>query len=258
MSIWKKNNSKEKKIDLIIKIERRNNPNSEPYIQCIRYESENLNATLATALTEINNNEYKDVKGEPVEFIMWENSCLQRKCGACAMVIEGIPKLACRCFLKEYRKEILVTPMKKFPLIKDLVVDRSVLFDNLKKLEVWLGKSEITDGNREVVYEASKCLQCGCCLEVCPNFYIDENFFGAAGAVAATGVIAQGDNNISEPILQQYDKHVYEGCGKSLACKKICPAGIDVEHMLIHSNKISLWKKKNKHTRFNKERKIEE
>ena len=251
MSIWKKNNSKVKQIDLIIKIERRNNPNSDPYIQSIRYESQNLNATLATALAEINNNEYKDINGEPVEFIMWENSCLQRKCGACAMVIEGIPKLACRCFLKEYRKEILVTPMKKFPLIKDLVVDRDVLFENLKRLDVWLEKSEIRDGNREIIYEASKCLQCGCCLEVCPNFHLDEDFFGAAGAVAATGVISQENNNISNQILEKYSKHVYEGCGKSLACKNICPAGIDVEHMLIHSNKISLWKKRNKHTRLN-------
>ena len=244
MGIIKKANHKEL-ISLKLIIERRENIDSDAYIQTINYETSNMNATIATALSDINTKDYKDVEGNLVLPIMWQNACLQRKCGACAMVINGLPKLACNCFLKNYKKEITITPFRKFPLIKDLVVDRSVLFDNLCELEVWLeDEANITQKNREVVYEASRCLQCGCCLEVCPNFHIDDNFFGAAAFVANTGIVTQNQGKIPKNKSEKYQEHVYEGCGKSLACQRICPAQIDVEHLLIHSNKIELWKRK--------------
>ena len=234
-----------KNIRLKLQIERRESPALEPYLQMIFYETANENATLATALTDINNNDYLDESGEKVKPIMWQNACLQKKCGACAMVVNGIPRLACNCFLRDYKKSIMITPFKKFPIIKDLVVDRSLLFDNLEVMENWIeGDANISDKHSDAVYEASRCLQCGCCLEVCPNFQIEDEFYGAAAFVPTTGILLSMPDKYRKELIGKYNTHIYEGCGKSLSCQKICPAGIDIEHMLINSNKIAFWKKK--------------
>ena len=245
MHIGSINKKKNTNIKLVLRVERRDNSEVEPYIQTIVYETINANATLATALTDINNNHYLDETGREVLPIMWQHACLQKKCGACAMVVNGIPRLACNCFLRDYKKDVVITPLRKFPIIKDLVVDRSLLFRNLELLETWIkGEANIADRDNEIVYETSKCLQCGCCLEVCPNFHLEDNFYGAAAFVPTTGVLASISAEYKKDIIDKYNVHIYEGCGKSLACQKICPAGIDIEHMLINSNKISFWKRK--------------
>lgn len=232
-----------KKISLWIEVERCNSPFSKPYFQSVLYETENQNATIATALSDINENSYVDKDGEKVLPIEWQCSCLQKKCGACAMVINGVPRLACDAFLHKFKKKVTLSPLHKFPMIKDLAVDRNILFDNLKAMNLWVeNDAYIEQNNRDLVYESSKCLQCGCCLEVCPNFNCEDIFFGASAFVSATGILASTPKNEREDILEKYEKHVYAGCGKSLSCKDICPVGIDTERMLIHSNKISMWK----------------
>ena len=233
-------------ISLWLQIERRESADREPCLQEIYYETRNRNATVATALTEINQTPCKDRNGNDVAPIRWECSCLQKKCGACAMVINGVPRLACDSFLRDYKKTVRIEPLHKFPIIADLIVDRSILFDNLKELGVWIEEAHLAEKDMELVYEASKCLQCGCCLEVCPNFCCGQKFCGAAGFVPAAGVLTMVSKSQKQEMIPGYMEHIYEGCGKSYACKNICPAGIDTEHMLVHSNKIALWKKKEK------------
>ena len=62
-----------------------------------------------------------------------------RKCGACAMRINGLPRLACSVFLRDCKGSVVtLEPLSKFPLVKDLVVDRSVIFEALKRTKLWL------------------------------------------------------------------------------------------------------------------------
>ena len=169
------------KLDIL----RRKNQNEQPYHQIIEYEIQDENTTLAAALTDINSrSDIKDMEGKPVGKIRWECSCMQKKCGACAMVINSVPRLACDTKLSEFQKKgkVTVEPLRKFPVIADLAVDRSILFENLKTLKLWLNEAaDLPDNCRDTAYEASECLQCGCCLEVCPNFYVGGVFFGILG-----------------------------------------------------------------------------
>lgn len=232
------------KLDIL----RRENSESKPYVQSIIFETNDINSTVATALTEINNNpETKDTDGNPVMPIRWECSCLQKKCGACAMVINSRPQLACNAQLKDYAEKgsITVEPLRKFPVVADLIVDRSIMNDNLKEIKVWFNsqtKADETVG--DITYEASRCLQCGCCLEVCPNFYAGSQFSGMAAAVPTARIISAVPKEQKKEIMFEYKKHIYSGCGKSLACKDICPVGIDIDKLLVRSNAAAVWGRK--------------
>lgn len=234
----------------LIKILRRKSADDKPFWQTFSFETELKNATAATALSEINSKEKNDK-------IIWECSCLQKKCGACAMVINGKPKLACDALLSELANkngEIIIEPLKKFPVIADLAVDRSILYENLKTIKVWLNKdtneNTYADENKnDILYEASRCLQCGCCLEICPNFCIDEkiseknsgNFFGMASMVPVSRLLEEMSPEKRKDLSRNYKKYIYSGCGKSLSCRNICPANIEIEKLLVNSNAIAVW-----------------
>ena len=231
---------KEIRLDVL----RRSSPDEESYIQSIIYKINNENATVATMLTDINNDPAQlDTEGHLVTEIRWEHSCLQRKCGACAMVINGVPGLACNSRILDYKDIIRLEPLKKFPLIADLVVDRSILRENLKTIGAWLeSDSELKERDVELAFEASRCLQCGCCLEVCPNFYSGGEFEGMAAMVPVSRLITSISSEEKDRILKAYKKHIYNGCGKSLSCRNICPAGLDIDRLLVRSNRAALWR----------------
>ena len=227
---------------------RRENSDSKPYTQSIIFETEDTNATVATALTEINTNpDIKDTDGNIVEPIRWECSCLQKKCGACAMVINSRPQLACNAQLKDFVKKgsVTVEPLRKFPVVADLIVDRSIMRDNLLNMKIWFGAPTKADETVcDITYEASRCLQCGCCLEVCPNFYVGSKFSGMAAAVPTARIISAVPEEQKKDVLNEYKKHIYNGCGKSLACRDVCPVGIDIDKLLVNSNAAAIWGRK--------------
>ena len=225
-----------------LRILRRENAESAPYPQRFLYETDNDNATVAYALEALNAREtLTDMDGKSARTpIAWECSCMQKKCGACAMVIDGRPSLACDTFLKG-KKRVVIEPLKKFPPVRDLIVDRSVLFENLKAMRLWASESGTAGKD---TYEASRCLQCGCCLEVCPNYRPGGAFFGAAAFVPAARLLSVLPAEETDEIRAMYRGHVYDGCGKSLSCQDICPAGIPTEHMLSRSNAMAVWKRK--------------
>ncbi|MBQ6505670.1 MAG: 4Fe-4S dicluster domain-containing protein [Flexilinea sp.] len=228
-----------------ILILRRENRNAKPYWQRFTYEPQTSDDTLASVLTALNAREdLQDADGNPAAPIRWECSCLQKKCGACAMVIDGRPRLACGARLSEFKKTIRVEPLRKFPVVADLMVDRSVMFQNLKELQLWFeSEANGKDKAMPIAYQSSRCLQCGCCLEVCPNFRPDGKFTGMASAVPMTRVLAQIPDTQKKEMTKAYRLHVYEGCGKSLSCRNICPAGLDIDEILLNSNAIAVWKR---------------
>ena len=160
------------------------------------------------------------------------------------MVVNGRPVLACDARLSDYKKTVRIEPLRKFPVVADLIVDRSVLFDNLRTLRCWFSDAaEMHERAAELGYEASRCLQCGCCLEVCPNFLPGGVFAGMAGAVPLSRLLAEMQGTERRELSELYRRHVYAGCGKSLACRKVCPAGIDVDGLLVNSNAVAVWKR---------------
>jgi succinate dehydrogenase / fumarate reductase iron-sulfur subunit len=217
---------------------RRENAKSSPYWEDFLYETQEENDTVATALRAIAGAAQKEGDQRPVA---WESSCLQKRCGACAMVINGKPALACDTFLKEIPGEkITLEPLRKFPVVEDLVVDRSIMMENLKALSVWLNEDAQLH-SEEMAFEASVCLQCGLCLEVCPNFAPGGSFGGMAAMNPLAHLIANSPREGRKAVAKSYRRGVFNGCGKSLACRNICPAGIRIERLLVKSNAAAVW-----------------
>lgn len=233
-----------------IKIKRQEGPKKKPYWQIIEYDGDDAES-IASVLRKLNNrNDILDTFGNKVKPIEWECGCLIKKCGACAMRIDGIPKLACSVFLKDCENEITLEPLSKFPIIKDLKVDRDVIFENLKNLDLYLNERSNKKETTEYSYQSAKCLQCGCCLEICPNFNIDENFVGALGAVNSYRILEQeNDDDHYKNLSKMYKKNYFNGCGKSLSCHNICPVKIPVEDLITKSNSALIWKRKKRKTK---------
>ncbi len=219
-----------------LEILRRKSAAETPHIAYFDYDPTDSTETVATALTRLN-----ETLPDPIR---WECSCLQRKCGACAMVVNGRPVLACGAQLLEYKDKVRIEPLRKFPVVADLIVDRSILYENLSALRCWMSaEADMHQRAADLGYEASRCLQCGCCLDVCPNFAPGGDFSGMAGAVPLSRLLAELPEAELAELSEQYRRHFYAGCGKSLACRNVCPAGIGVDALLVNSNAVAVWKR---------------
>jgi succinate dehydrogenase / fumarate reductase iron-sulfur subunit len=210
-----------------VKILRQSSPVTQPYWQEFSYEYRE-NQTVAGMLDELNyKDDLVDINGDPAPRIGWECSCLQGVCGSCAMVINGIPALACDTFLKDLKgKEITIRPLSKFPVVHDLVVDRSSIHENLKQDNAYIGEYRASeDRDLDHQYIAARCLKCGLCLEVCPNYTTGKNFFGAAFANDCY-LISSRNSGKAKEIRKVYAEHFGKSCSKALSCMKVCPVGI--------------------------------
>ena len=234
----------------LLDIARRGSADEPEWHQVFEYETNDEGATVATALRELNRRtELFDVEGNPAAPIRWACSCLQKKCGSCAMVIDGVPQVACDARLAGFKgTTITLEPLRKFPVLVDLIVDRAAVFNRLKEAEAWLEEEVGLPTRRsEIAYEASRCLECGCCLEVCPNFSVEGSERGGFGGMAAmvpmSRLLAEVNGPQRKKLASTYIEAVYAGCGKSLACRKICPAGIDIGRLMSRSNAAAVWRR---------------
>jgi len=184
--------------------------------------------------------------------VVWECSCKQNMCGACAMIINGIPRLACSTFIRDICSVkdpvVRLAPLSKFPVVKDLRVDRSALSDDQKKLRVWLDTAAEEDSlDAALQYLSASCMQCGCCLEVCPNYSVTNAFTGAAGMHAVYRVVTQQEHNaLSRQRLRDVSRQGLGHCSRSLSCETVCPMHIPHAVILSKLNRLNLrsffWK----------------
>lgn len=222
-----------------VKILRQNNPYSKPYWQAFTYDGD-MNVSVAAVLEYLNyNDDVKDENGNRADVISWECSCLQAMCGGCAMVINGMPGLACDTFLKDLKgKELVLEPLRKFPVISDLVVDRGIIQENLKKANAYIGEYQHDDKyTQDLEYQIGRCLKCGLCLEACPNYVKGANFYGALFANDSYFINARRKSD-KESIKKNYDEHFAKGCSKSLACEKVCPVNIPTLASMARMNRL--------------------
>jgi len=124
----------------------------------------------------------KSRDGRKVAPVAWDCSCLEEVCGSCTMLINGRTRMACSALvdkLLDEDEEIELRPMSKFPVVRDLVVDRRRLFRSLERVEAWVPVDDsydhgpgprISPEEQEDAYPLSTCISCGCCLEACPQF----------------------------------------------------------------------------------------
>lgn len=212
-----------------VRVLRQQTPVSEPYWEVFEYDGPEDNS-VAGVLEYINyHDDIVNADGKQTTRIGWECSCMQGMCGACAMVINKRPSLACETFVRDLKaNEIEIRPLRKFPVIHDLVVDRSSIHDNLKKADIYIGEYQPeADSDHSHQYAVAKCLKCGLCLEVCPNYVNGQNFFGAAFANDCYQV-ASRNRTEGGRIRKIYEEHFGKSCSKSLSCMDVCPMKISM------------------------------
>ena len=201
--------------------------------------------------------------GAAVAPVCYESNCLEEVCGSCTMLINGQTRQACSALvdklLQDNPGEIELRPMSKFPIIRDLLVNRQRLFRALEKVKAWIpvdGYYEMGPGPRQspaeqqIAYPLSECMSCGCCLEACPQYSkievarrqgeTDEQFAARERAAYDQGFI--GAHAISQVQLfnthptgrmnanERTDALMEEGglqvCGNAQNCVAVCPKGI--------------------------------
>jgi len=188
------------------------------------------------------------VDGRASTPIAYDSGCLEEVCGSCAMVINGTVRPACSCLLDEYAPNegdvITLEPMSKFPVVRDLAVDRERMFHALKRVRAWVpidGTYDLGKGptespeHQQMRYRLSTCMSCGCCLEACPQYNQepapadwDEAFIGAHAISQARLFNEHGTGKVLED--ERMDALAGLGgvndCGNAQNCVKVCPKEI--------------------------------
>ena len=221
--------------NVIIRIKRQDTPTAKP-----RWEEFELpwkpGMNVTSSLMEIAANPVTR-DGKTTTPITYDSKCLEEVCGSCAMLINGRARMACSALVDQLEQPIKLEPFSKFPVVRDLAVDRSVLFENLKRVKAWVpvdGTYDLGSGPRmsmddqEAAYPLSRCISCCCCMEACPQFTESTGFVGAAtisqvrlfnthptGAAVKRERLAalMGDGGIQE-------------CGYAQNCVEVCPKDI--------------------------------
>lgn len=172
--------------------------------------------------------------------VTWDCSCLEEVCGSCTMVINGQVRQSCSALIDDLLEQgdvIVLEPMSKFPVVRDLMVDRQRMFDQLKRVRAWipidgtydLGEGPRMDENeRSRVYPFSRCMTCGCCLEVCPQYGRENVFVGASaiGQVTLFNSHPTGKRQAAERLEALMGPGGITDCGNAQNCVKACPKDI--------------------------------
>jgi len=194
------------------------------------------NANVISVLMQIQRNPVT-ADGKKVAPPSWDAACLEEVCGSCTMNINGKVRQACSALIDKLDEPVVLQPMKKFPLVRDLAVDRQKMFNALKRVRAWIpidGTYDLGPGPRqspedqEVNYVLSTCMTCGCCLEVCPQVGQKTEFIGAA-AISQVRLFNNhptGKMHADERLHGLMERGGVTDCGKAANCAQACPKGI--------------------------------
>lgn len=235
-----------------LKIRRQAHRNAESYWDTFEIPfREKMN--VISALMEIQRNPV-NTDGKSVEPPTWEAACLEEVCGSCTMNINGGVRQACTALIEDIAEledgvyEIKLEAMKKFPVVRDLIVDRSEMFDNLKKVRAWVpidGSYDLgmgptqNDHIRQLRYALSRCMTCGCCIEACPQVNERSSFVGPAaiGQALLFNLHPVGATVKDERLDFLTGEEGITGCGNAQNCVKVCPKGVPLTRAIAQLNR---------------------
>ena len=212
------------------------------------YEVDNLNTHMSfLEMLDVLNEKLVAEDKEPVAF---DHDCREGICGMCSMVINGRPHgpmkgtTTCQLHMRHFKNgdTITIEPWraKAFPVIKDLVVDRSS-FDRIIQSGgyVSVNTGSAPDGNAipipkgvaEEAFDAAACIGCGACVASCKN--ASASLFVAA-KISQLSLLPQGQPEKNERVknmVAQMDQEGFGHCTNTGACQAECPKEISVEYI---------------------------
>lgn len=181
-------------------------------------------------------------QNEKVTPVAWEQGCLEEVCGSCSMLINGRPRQACTALIEPLLKAtgsntVTIAPFTKFPLVKDLVVNRDSMFRHLIRIRGWVDADDAFDRGfgpkispkvQEAMYVLSTCMTCGCCLEGCPQVNARSKFIGPAAISQARLFNAHpvGKLMAEDRLRPLMEEGGVSDCGNAQNCREVCPKKI--------------------------------
>jgi succinate dehydrogenase / fumarate reductase iron-sulfur subunit len=179
-------------------------------------------------------------EGQQVTPPVWDSGCLEEVCGACTMLIDGKARQSCSALADRVApngETITLEPLTKFPVVRDLWVDRARFFNDLKRIKGWIpvdGTYDLGPGPaisqelQDQRYPLSRCITCGCCLEACPQYTPTNHFVGAAVISQARlfNIHPTGKALQAERLEALMGEGGVQECGKAGNCVQVCPKQI--------------------------------
>lgn len=224
--------------NVTIKIKRQDGPDKQPYYQSFSVPRR-PNMNIISALQYIAANP-TTVEGQATTPPVWDSGCLEEVCGACTMLINGHVRQSCSALVDKLSPDgetITLEPMSKFPVVRDLWVDRARFFNDLKRVKAWVpidGTYDLGPGPKvsqtlqETAYPLSRCMTCGCCLEACPQYTPSNDFVGAAviSQVRLFNEHPTGAALKDERLEELKGPGGVGDCSKAGNCVEVCPKDI--------------------------------
>lgn len=235
----------EQKLDLTLKIWRQ--PSAKAAGSFIEYKvSVSPDSSFLEMLDDLNN----ELESKNLEPIAFESDCREGICGTCGLVINGqphgpIPRVAtCQLHMRNFNNgdTIWIEPFraKAFPVLKDLIVDRSA-FDRIMEAGgfISVNTGSVPDGNsilipKEVASEAmdaAACIGCGACVAACKNA---SAMLFVSAKVSQFALLPQGQPERYkrvEAMVKVMDEYGFGSCSNTYACEAECPKGISVKNI---------------------------
>jgi succinate dehydrogenase / fumarate reductase iron-sulfur subunit len=198
-----------------------------------RWEEHSVKAssdlTIAGALREL----------ELTSPVAFEYGCLEGECGACAMLVDGHVRQACTTRLEAAigkRRVLSLAPLSKFPVVRDLIVDRSVERSLRARVAAWVdvdpeppaGSDRFSAQDQQHMLALSRCSECGACLEACPQYGDQTDFVGPAAiaGVRRLELHPTGALGRRERLESLMAPGGIADCGKAENCVEVCPMDV--------------------------------
>lgn len=166
-------------------------------------------------------------------------SCRMAICGSCGMMVNNVPKLGCKAFLRDYYpNKVSLAPLANFPIERDLVVVMDDFIAKLEEIKPYIipesdkplseGPHQQTPEQMAKYKQFSMCINCGLCYAACPQYALDNKFTGpAALALLARYNRDSRDNGESERMKIVNQEEGVWGCTFVGYCSVVCPKDVD-------------------------------
>jgi|TARA_B100001540_G_scaffold26862_1_gene22387 succinate dehydrogenase / fumarate reductase iron-sulfur subunit len=234
------------KLNITLKIWRQFSPEDDG--ELVEYNLNNLNPHMSfLEMLDVLNEKLISENNDPIAF---EHDCREGICGSCSMMINGEPHgplkgtTACQLHMFHFEDEDVITvePWRanSFPIVKDLVVDRSA-FDRIIQSGGYISVNtgSAPDGNAIPIsrsdateaFDSAACIGCGACVAVCKNS--SASLFVSA-KISQLSVLPQGAPEKNERVISMVNKMDEEGfghCSNTGACEAQCPKGISINNI---------------------------
>lgn len=173
---------------------------------------------------------------EPALAYRW--SCRMGICGSCGAIVNGKPVLMCSTFCRDLEQPIVITPMKNFPVVKDLVVDTDDAMNKFRTSLPYFDRAKAktkpddeylqTPEQMEKFKQTSQCIKCMLCYSACPVFGLDKKFTGPAAGALAYRYHKDSRDTAKEQRLDSVagPDGIYD-CSFVGECSVVCPKSVD-------------------------------